>query len=224
MIARIWKGAVRTPSADAYAEYMQNTGITGYAGTPGNRGVWMLRRDAGENTEFLMFTLWDSVDSIKAFAGEEYETAVFYPEDDRFLVERDRTSTHYLVVTHVSPLQSQQIADPGQIVRAHVLSFNAYDLDGLLACFSAEATWVTGTDHFRGRAELAKLFASAFSELSPKLTITSMVVDGDHVACELSEQFIVDGVAHVDQLAAFYEIQSGRIIAAKIYRQGSADV
>ena len=56
MIARIWKGAVRTHSADAYAEYMQNTGIAGYASTPGNRGVWMLRRDAGENTEVLMFS------------------------------------------------------------------------------------------------------------------------------------------------------------------------
>ena len=128
------------------------------------------------------------------------------------------------MVTHVSPLQSQQSADPGQIVRAHVLSFNAYDLDGLLACFSAGATWVTGTDHFRGTAELAKLFQSAFSELSPKLTITSMVVDGDHVACELSEQFIVDGVARADHIAAFYEVQSGRITAAKIYREGSADL
>ncbi len=99
MIARVWKGAVRKEDGDAYASYMQDTGIAGYANTPGNRGVWMLRRDAGENAEFLMFTLWDSVDAIKAFAGADYETAVFYPEDDRYLVERDRTATHYLVVS-----------------------------------------------------------------------------------------------------------------------------
>jgi heme-degrading monooxygenase HmoA len=104
MIARIWKGAVRRQDGDAYADYMQNTGIAGYVSTPGNRGVWMLRRDVDENTEFLMFTLWDSIDSIKAFAGDNYETAVFYPEDERYLVERDQTSTHYLVDTHVSPL------------------------------------------------------------------------------------------------------------------------
>lgn len=61
----------------------------------------MLRRDVGETTEFLMFTLWDSVDAVKAFAGTDYKTAVFYPEDDRYLVERDRTATHYLVVSAV---------------------------------------------------------------------------------------------------------------------------
>ena len=44
-----------------------------------------------------MFTLWDSLDAIKAFAGPHYETAVFYPEDDRFLVERDLTSSHDVV-------------------------------------------------------------------------------------------------------------------------------
>jgi heme-degrading monooxygenase HmoA len=103
MIARLWKGAVRKQDGDAYAAYMQRTGVAGYVSTPGNRGVWMLRRDLGENTEFLMFTLWDSLESVKAFAGEDYETAVFYPEDERFLVERDLTSTHYIVDTHVSP-------------------------------------------------------------------------------------------------------------------------
>ena len=80
MIARVWKGAVRQHDGDAYAEYMQTTGIRAYATTPGNRGVWMLRRNVGDNTEFLMFTLWDSVDSVQAFAGKDHETAVFYPK------------------------------------------------------------------------------------------------------------------------------------------------
>ena len=44
-----------------------------------------------------MFTLWDSIEAVKAFAGEDYETAVFYPEDDRFLVERDLTAEQYEV-------------------------------------------------------------------------------------------------------------------------------
>lgn len=116
------------------------------------------------------------------------------------------------------------IASPGQVVRDHVVSFNSSDLDGLLACFSADATWVTGTDHFRGTAELAKLFESAFSELSPKLSIESMVVDGDQVACELSEQLVVNGVARVEHIAGFYRVHSGRITAAKIYREGFSDV
>ena len=167
MIARIWKGTVREQDGDAYADYMQKTGIAGYASTPGNRGVWMLRRDINEHTEFLMFTLWESLDSVKAFAGQNYETAVFYPEDDRFLVEREPLSTHYTVDTHISPSQRDEASDPSQVVRDHVLAFNARDLDQLLACFSADATWVTGSDRFRGTAELAQLFKRAFTELSP---------------------------------------------------------
>jgi heme-degrading monooxygenase HmoA len=97
MIARIWKGAVARSDGDAYAAYMDETGIAGYTATPGNQGAWMLRRDRGELTEFVMFTLWESYDAIRAFAGEDYETAVFYPEDDRYLVERDLQSEHYEV-------------------------------------------------------------------------------------------------------------------------------
>ena len=58
----------------------------------------MLRRDDGDRSEILTFSLWDSVDSIRAFAGEDIDQAVFYPEDDRFLIERDRTVQHYEVV------------------------------------------------------------------------------------------------------------------------------
>lgn len=105
MIARVWKGAVRKEDAGAYAEYMQGTGVAGYAEISGNRGVWMLRRDVDGRTEFVMFSLWDSLDAVKAFAGEDYERAVFYPEDDRFLVERDRVSTHYEVDTYVQPTE-----------------------------------------------------------------------------------------------------------------------
>jgi heme-degrading monooxygenase HmoA len=103
MIARIWRGAVLSEDSDAYADYMQDTGVAGYARTPGNRGVWMLRRDLGDRTEFVMFTLWDSIEAIKAFAGEDYETAVFYPEDDRFLVERELKSAHYELHTRAEP-------------------------------------------------------------------------------------------------------------------------
>jgi heme-degrading monooxygenase HmoA len=72
VIARIWRGAVRRQDGDAYADYMRQTGVAAYAGTPGNRGVWMLRRDVGDRTEFLMFTLWDSLEAVKGFAGEDY--------------------------------------------------------------------------------------------------------------------------------------------------------
>lgn len=99
MIARIWRGAVRKDDGDEYATYMEDTGIAGYRSTPGNQVVLTLRRDIAEKTEFLMLTIWDSLDSIKAFAGEEPEKAVFFPEDDRFLIERDWTATRYQAQT-----------------------------------------------------------------------------------------------------------------------------
>jgi heme-degrading monooxygenase HmoA len=98
MIARIWRGAVRRADAHAYAEYIANTGMAEYRATPGNQGAWMLRRDDGDRSEIVTFSLWDSRDSIRAFAGDDIDQAVFYPEDDRFLIERDLTVRHYEVV------------------------------------------------------------------------------------------------------------------------------
>lgn len=95
MIARIWRGAVRREDGDAYAEYIERTGVAGYRSTAGNRGVTMLRRDVEDRCEFLILSLWESIDAVKAFAGDDYETAVFYPEDDRFLIERDLRVRHY---------------------------------------------------------------------------------------------------------------------------------
>jgi heme-degrading monooxygenase HmoA len=95
MIARIWKGAVRREDADAYAEYIRDTGFADYARTAGNRGAWMLRRDRDDRTEFITFSLWESVEAIRAFAGDDIDAAVYYPEDDRYLVERDDTVSHY---------------------------------------------------------------------------------------------------------------------------------
>ena len=98
MIARLWRGAVRRDDADAYADYIANTGMAEYRSTPGNQGAWMLRRDEGDCSEIVTFSLWDSVDSVRAFAGDDIDQAVFYPQDDRFLIERDRTVRHYEVV------------------------------------------------------------------------------------------------------------------------------
>jgi heme-degrading monooxygenase HmoA len=98
MIARIWRGAVRREDAVAYANYISSTGMAEYRSTPGNQGAWMLRHDDGDRSEIITFSLWDSRDSIRAFAGNEIDRAVFYPEDDRFLIERDLSVCHYEVV------------------------------------------------------------------------------------------------------------------------------
>ena len=97
MIARTWRGWTRPEDADAYVEYLQETGMKGYRATPGNRSAFLLRREEGERTEFVTLSFWDDLESIKAFAGEEVDTAIFYPEDDRFLVDRETAVNHYEV-------------------------------------------------------------------------------------------------------------------------------
>ena len=98
MIARIWRGVTREADKDTYFEYLQKTGLKEYTSIPGNRGVWVLRRVEDGKSEFTLISLWDSWEAIKAFAGPDYENAVFYPEDDRFLVERDNHVDHYEVI------------------------------------------------------------------------------------------------------------------------------
>jgi heme-degrading monooxygenase HmoA len=103
MIARIWRGAVAQADGDSYADYVAATGLAGYTTTEGNRGAWLLRRDVGGKTEIVTLSMWDSMEAIEAFAGEDPDVAVFYPEDDRFLVERDEFVSHYVVDRHAEP-------------------------------------------------------------------------------------------------------------------------
>lgn len=97
MIARIWRGAVRAEDAAAYAAYVQRTGIEGYQGTPGNCGAWLLWRTEGDRAEFITVSFWESRGAVEAFAGRDIDTAVFYPGDEQFLIERDLTVNHYEV-------------------------------------------------------------------------------------------------------------------------------
>ena len=97
MIARTWAGATRAADADAYLDYLHATGLAAYRATPGNRGVLALRRVEGDQAEFLLLTLWDSEDAIRRFAGNDIGRAVFYPEDERFLIARDDRVRHYEV-------------------------------------------------------------------------------------------------------------------------------
>ena len=95
MVARIWRGAVRAEDANAYVTYIEETGLREYRDTPGNCGAWLLRRTVGDRCEIVTVSHWDSLDSVRAFAGDDFERAVYYPEDDRFLIEHDEFVTHW---------------------------------------------------------------------------------------------------------------------------------
>jgi antibiotic biosynthesis monooxygenase (ABM) superfamily enzyme len=101
MIARVWRGATRAEDADRYAAYVETTGLESARALPGNRGTLILRRVDGDRAEFETILLFDSLDDIHAFAGDDIETAVFYPEDDEYLVDRDMVVRHFEVDVHV---------------------------------------------------------------------------------------------------------------------------
>jgi len=98
MLARTWWGATTLDDADDYLDYLRSTGLAEYARVPGHRRTLTLRRNVPERAEFLIISLWDSMDAVRRFAGEEPERAVFYPEDERFLVARDEHVTHFELV------------------------------------------------------------------------------------------------------------------------------
>ncbi len=106
MIARIWHGITSATKADAYFDYLKQTGLADYAATAGNRGVYLLRRVEEDRAHFLALTFWESEKAIKAFAGADIEKAKYYPEDKDFLLELEPTVKHYEVLHAESSLKT----------------------------------------------------------------------------------------------------------------------
>ena len=105
MIARTWSGRTQRENADAYLQVVRETGLTDILQTKGNRGALLLRREDGSEAEFLLVSLWDSFDSIRAFAGPDVEKARYYPEDVSYLLEKAEKVMHYDVVHGIRPEQ-----------------------------------------------------------------------------------------------------------------------
>jgi heme-degrading monooxygenase HmoA len=99
MIARRWRGRVRAADFDAYLAYLEGSGIDALRATPGNQGVHVFRHrdDASATAEFEVVSLWRHLADIRAFAGADISVARFFPDDDRYLVERELTVRHDIV-------------------------------------------------------------------------------------------------------------------------------
>jgi antibiotic biosynthesis monooxygenase (ABM) superfamily enzyme len=99
VISRIWHGYTTPENADPYEALLQGEIFTGIEGRniPGFHGIQLLRRSLGEEVEFITVMWFDSLDAVKGFAGDDFESAVV-PEPARALLERyDRHSQHYQV-------------------------------------------------------------------------------------------------------------------------------
>jgi heme-degrading monooxygenase HmoA len=77
VIARIWRGVVRTEDAAEYVDYVRQTGIEQYRSTPGNLGAWTLHRTLDDRTQIVTFSLWKNMAAVRAFAGDDPSRAVY---------------------------------------------------------------------------------------------------------------------------------------------------
>jgi heme-degrading monooxygenase HmoA len=94
-ITRIWHGKTKAEHADIYLKYIEETGLKEYRNVDGNLSAKVLRSIKGNICHFLTVTEWDSYESIKKFAGNEFEKAKYYSEDDKYLLEFEDKVQHY---------------------------------------------------------------------------------------------------------------------------------
>jgi heme-degrading monooxygenase HmoA len=95
MIARHWRGWTEPQDADAYESLLKNKVLPSLRNIDGYRGGYILRDDRPREVEFVVINFFDSLDSVKRFAGLDYATPVFEPEAKVLLRKVEPVATHY---------------------------------------------------------------------------------------------------------------------------------
>jgi heme-degrading monooxygenase HmoA len=100
MISRLWHGWTTRENADAYEALLRHEIFLGIRSRrlDGFRGIHLLRRDAGPEVEFVTIMWFDSLEAVRAFAGDDYEVAVVPPKARQLLSRFDARSAHYQVL------------------------------------------------------------------------------------------------------------------------------
>jgi len=106
VIARVWRGATLAEDADAYAAYLEVTGMRKAREIPGSRGTLVLRRMRDGYAEFETIMLFEQLADVRGFAGDALEAAVFFDLDERYLVERELEVRHYEVDVHLEAVST----------------------------------------------------------------------------------------------------------------------
>ena len=99
MIARLWHGVTTPENATKYEELLRDEILPGIHRVEGYRGAYLLRREVSGGTEFITFTIFDSMDAVRRFAGDDFEAAVVPEEARQLLTDFDRRSVHYTIVS-----------------------------------------------------------------------------------------------------------------------------
>ena len=92
MISRLWHG---WENADAYEDLLRREILPGIHRVKGYKGAFLLRKDAGDEIEFVTLTMFDSMDAVRAFAGDNYAVAVVPAEARKLLSRFDARAEHY---------------------------------------------------------------------------------------------------------------------------------
>jgi heme-degrading monooxygenase HmoA len=97
MVSRIWHGYTTFENADEYEKLLKEEIFTGIKGRniKGYKGIQLLRRNLDEETEFITLMWFDSLDSVREFAGKDYENAVVPEKARKILVRFDNEAQHY---------------------------------------------------------------------------------------------------------------------------------
>ena len=100
MFARIWQGEATGENAEAYRHHVTRSVFPSLRAIPGHRGAWLLRREEGERVTFVVMTLWNSMEAIRKFSGDDPERAVVEPAARAVLLAFDERVRHYDVLHH----------------------------------------------------------------------------------------------------------------------------
>ncbi|HEX8856782.1 MAG TPA: hypothetical protein VF752_14385 [Thermoleophilaceae bacterium] len=100
MVMRYWRGWTTPDNADAYERIVSREVLPSIAARDlaGYHGAYLARRPLGEELEFATVMLFDSIADVRAFAGEDYETAYVPPQAREVLARFDKASAHYDVL------------------------------------------------------------------------------------------------------------------------------
>ncbi len=97
MILRTWHGRTRLEDADSYEVFTKERAAPDYGSVDGLVQLFFTRRDDADAAHFLLVTVWESMEAVKAFAGDDPTKAKYYPEDDRYLLEKEDCSLNHQV-------------------------------------------------------------------------------------------------------------------------------
>ena len=97
MIGRIWHGWTVPENADAYEALLKSEIFSGIQirKIDGYRGIQLFRRELKHEAEFVTIMCFDSLETVRSFAGEDYEVAVVPPKARALLTRFDARSQHY---------------------------------------------------------------------------------------------------------------------------------